>query len=102
MSKRYFVRLAEHIRIRVSLELRRNKVSNMVVQLEVFIQDWKPVARYDYAHGFPHRDLLFADGGKLKEPVEDRDLGRVATEAIEDLKKNWSHYLRRCGYETEN
>lgn len=99
VSKRYFVRLAEHLRIRVSLEVQKNRVVNLVVQLEIFIEGWVPVVRYNYAHGFPHRDLLLADGGKLKEPVEGRDLGRIATQAIEDLKKNWPHYLRRCGYE---
>lgn len=102
MSKRYLVRLTDRVRIRVALEVRKNRVVNLVVQLETFLGDWVPVVRYNYAHGFPHRDLLFADGRKLKEPVEDRDLGRIATRAIEDLKKNWLAYLRRCGYGAED
>ena len=74
---------------------------NLVVQLEVFLGEWKPVVRYNYAHGFPHRDILFADGRKVKESVEGRDLGAIATMAIQDLKANWVRHIRRCGYGLE-
>lgn len=102
MSKRYFIRLTDRVRIRVILELKYSKVADLVVQLEILLEEWMPVVRYNYAHGFPHRDLLFSDGRKLKEPIEQRGLGRIATEAIEDLKTNWLQYLRRCGYASES
>lgn len=35
------------------------------------------------------------------EEIHESDLDKVVKIAIADLKENWVHYLRRCGYEYE-
>lgn len=99
MRKNFFIQLAGEARLRVLLEIKAGKVTDLVIQLEVLINKWVPIVRYNYAHGYPHRDLILADGSKIKELLEEDDLGKIATEAIRDIKKNWLRYLRRCGYE---
>lgn len=74
----------------------------MVVQLETSIkEEWAPVIRYNYSHGFPHKDLLFSNRKKIKEDIFEDNLAKVVNLAINDLKRNWKKYLRRCGYEKE-
>ena len=118
MARNYFIDILDFVRIRVGVRLVKNKVVGMVVQLEILLDDWTPVVRYDYAHGIPHRDLMFSDGEKRKEEVEESDLnralsdkcgcatsspmlGRALSFAVKDLKLNWEKYLRRHGYEKE-
>jgi len=80
----------------------KGKVEDLIVQLETQIEEkWIPVVRYNYSHGFPHRDLIPTDGRKIKEKIDETDLSKVVTIAIDELKHNWMKYLRRCGYEEE-
>ena len=101
MARNYFIDILDFVRIRVGVRLVKNKVVGMVVQLEILLDDWTPVVRYDYAHGIPHRDLMFSDGKKWKEEIEEADLNRALSFAVKDLKLNWEKYLRRHGYEKE-
>ena len=59
---------------------------------------WKPLVRYDNAHGFSHRDTLHADGSQEKTAVYMGDMNETFTYAIADLKANWrahrDRYLR--------
>ena len=89
---------AEGTHIRVKLKVQRRQVTDLMIQLETFEDEWKGVVRYNYAHGLPHRDILFRDGKKTKEFLGEQNLNRVAQDAIKDLKENWEWYLRRCGY----
>ena len=53
----------------------------------------KPVARYDCAHGHPHRDLVDADGNvidKLGSPAG--RLAQALDHAIMDIKAHWPRY----------
>lgn len=97
-DKKFVIWLAEGVHIRVELILEQGQVSDLMIQLEVLEEKWKGVVRYNYAHGVPHRDILFRDGKKTKELLNKRNLNFIAQEAIEDLKNNWVLYLRRCGY----
>jgi len=101
MGKFYFVVLSETHRIRVRLETRKRKVENLVVQLEVLEEDWRPVVRYNFAHGFPHRGVLLRNGRTLKTNLGETNLNKVATQAIEDVKKNWRKYARRYGFDEQ-
>lgn len=50
--------------IRVGFDLERGRVMDFTVQLECWIEDrWRPIVRYDTAHGCPHRDILDWEGG---------------------------------------
>jgi hypothetical protein len=45
--------------LRVHFEIERAEIYSFVVQLECFWKGkWKPVVRYDTAHGFAHRDKM--------------------------------------------
>jgi hypothetical protein len=49
--------------IRVRLDIDRGQVTAFTLQLETFVDGrWRPVVRYDSAHGDSHRDLLDWDG----------------------------------------
>ncbi len=102
MVKRFFIELSFEDRIRVVLKINKNHVSDFVVQYETWIDDWKPVVRYDFSHGMPHRDFMMTDGRQVKEWLYGKTPEEVVNESIDDLKKNWHKYLKRCGYEKEN
>jgi len=55
--------------------------------------------RYNYVHGRPHIDLLYADGSKRKEWLGDLDLGRLIDRAQKDLSENFDRYLGQMGYD---
>lgn len=96
--KEFSIALTEYDRLRVLILTVRGRVEDFVVQLETFIDKWVPVVRYNYAHGFPHRDLLYADGRKEKEKLTIMSLEEVVIFAIKDLRENYITYLRRLGY----
>ena len=49
--------------VRVRLDIERGRVTAFTLQLETYVDGrWRPVVRYDSAHGHPHRDLLDWDG----------------------------------------
>ena len=70
-------------------------IIRFTVQYETLINGkYKPVVRYDTAHGFAHRDTLDWHGETVHwQPMHDRDDFRAAlTEAITDLTTNWQRY----------
>ena len=75
-------------------------MTRFVVQYEGMIEDeWRPIVRYDTAHGFAHRDLMHPGGETDKQPLHFPSLNLALTFAIQDLKMLWSRY--RAGYEEE-
>jgi len=78
----------------------KGHVTRFVVQYEAMIEDeWRPIVRYDTAHGFAHRDLLHPGGDTEKQPLYLPSLNLALTFAIQDLKMLWTRY--RAGYEEE-
>ena len=81
--------------IRVGFDLERGHVLEFSVQLECWIEDrWRPVARYDTAHGFAHRDVLGWSGNVVeKTPLPANwTLKRALAYAISDLKDHAATY----------
>jgi len=84
---------AEWLRLRITTE--RGNVEAFTVQYETTVEGERlPVARYDGAHGYAHRDLLDRRGrmiDKLRLPG-----GPTYKEALElgrrDLLANWPRY----------
>jgi len=71
----------------------QGRVTRFIVQYETFIEGaWRPVIRYDTAHGFPHMDRIRADGAVEKVPLLTRDLGEALTFADQDIDENWERY----------
>jgi hypothetical protein len=53
------------------------------------------VARYDTAHGTPHRDVIGKRAGLLSKAwYIDAGLDSVLREAVEDLRRNYEDYIR--------
>ena len=84
------------VRSRTILETERDKVADMVVQLEINDSGWKPVARYNFAHVRPHRDLVIK--GKTEKTWLEGNLDEIFTFARVDIRSHWEKYLEECGY----
>jgi len=60
--------------LRNLFRIHRNRVKGFVIQAEIRSviggeEIWRPVVRYDCAHGFIHRDMIASDGRKTKYRV---------------------------------
>jgi hypothetical protein len=87
----WFVRVAPgEAHVRCSYLRSGRRVLRFTVQLEILREGvGVPVARYDNAHGFCHRDTLHPDGTQDKTPVFVGDVNDTFTYAIEDFRANW-------------
>ena len=57
-------------------------------------KEWKPVIRFDTAHGFSHKDIMKTDGTTIKQPLYFDNYNLAFTFATIDLKSNWKNYRR--------
>lgn len=91
----YFISLTETDRIRVDFDLERRDVLRFVVQYETRIDnEFRPVVRYDTAHGQPHRDILGRNGQLISKDwlPNHWTLARCLTHAQDDLRAHWRTY----------
>jgi len=58
----------------------------------VVLGEWRPVVRYDTAHGFAHKDIIKATGEVVKQPLFFETYNMAFTYATLDLKMNWNQY----------
>jgi hypothetical protein len=62
-------------------------VVDIVVQYETLIEKKRhAIVRYDCAHGYFHRDVIFPNGDKEKQIIEFEDLNSALIYAEQDLK----------------
>jgi len=72
------------------------RVIEFVIQYETKVGErWFPVVRFDASHGFPHRDLLDAQGNVEKQRLSFRDYNEALAYAEADINLNWMRYKRR-------
>jgi len=87
-------------RLRVRAQRIGREIVSFAVQYEACLQGtWRPVVRFDTAHGFAHRDLLHPDGRVDKNPLPWQNYTVALTFATQELKAQWVHYRQR--YEEE-
>ena len=80
-------------RMRYRFRLEKGDVTDMMIQYEAkFEEQWHQVVRYDFAHGFFHRDLILPKGEKVKKAIEIDDMKLASIYAEEDLKDRWEWY----------
>jgi len=80
-------------RLRVNAKKEKGEILEFVVQYEALIsEDWKPIVRYDTAHGFAHKDIMRADGEVIKQPLFFESYNLAFTYATIDMKANWKKY----------
>jgi hypothetical protein len=87
-------------RFRYYHDLVQGKIVRFVIQYEAYINGkWHPIARYDTAHGRPHKDILHPDGSQEKIEFRGYSENEVLTFGERDIKANWQRY--RGEYEQE-
>jgi hypothetical protein len=80
-------------RIRFKFVVENGKVVDTVVQYECLAEGkWREVVRYDFAHGFFHRDLIAPKGETVKKRIDIDNLKIATVYAEEDLKDRWEWY----------
>ena len=89
--------------LRNVFRINKNSVSGFIIQIEISYttggQDiWKPVVRYDHAHGFIHRDMIASDGSKTKYKLGTQDTKDAIVLAIEEIRENLNLWLHQLGY----
>jgi hypothetical protein len=89
--------------LRVLFRMHGDQVARFVIQAEVKAAgwnrgEWKPVVRYDCAHGFVHRDMLHKGGPAAKVPVEADNLVAALPLIAAELQAHLATWLRDLGY----
>jgi hypothetical protein len=80
----------DEARIRCRYRRRGNRMIEYTVQLEIWqAQTWRPILRYDNAHGYCHRDIIHSDGTQTKVRIYRGDTSSNFTWAIKELRANW-------------
>jgi hypothetical protein len=95
-EREYVVLLSEDCRIRHYHNRTKSQILEFLIQLETSGKGkWKPVVRYDTAHGYAHRDIIHADGKIEKLPLSFGDYNSALTFAEMDIRSNWELYRKR-------
>ncbi len=83
-------------RVRMRIAVKNGRVIDIVVQYETFyLGKWHSIIRYDCAHGFFHRDVLYPNGDKDMQVIEFDNLETALSYAEQDLKDRWDFYKNR-------
>jgi len=91
-EKEFLLDLDIGVRLRCWHKTEGGQVTAFTVQMELLFEDqWKPVVRFDTAHGFAHRDLYRRCGGAIKTPLG-MDFRTARTFAQDDILANWRRY----------
>jgi hypothetical protein len=97
MSRIDYVRnLDADVRYRVRFIAEHGRIHEFVVQLETAVADqWKPVIRYDTAHGFAHCDRYDSAGVvKRHELLPVSDFNQALTLATRTVRSDWEALVR--------
>ena len=84
-------------KMRIRIFLKRGKVCNYVVQLEHLIDvDWKQVVRFNYYHGFYHKDFYNLEGQQIKKVNLNEFSGIIEAVdfAVADISRRYKEYIR--------
>ncbi len=80
----------------------RRHVALFRIQYEALIEgEWRPIVRYDTAHGRPHKDVMHPDGSQSKEKFPHYSNAEVLTYGQRDIRRNWRRYRRVYEQETK-
>ena len=81
-------------RVRGFFSKDRDTVTTFAFQLEAWDEGvWKPVRRYDDAHGHPHLDLMDRSGSEYKKEWLHCSRNEALTLAQTDFRENWEQYV---------
>jgi hypothetical protein len=94
-QKDFQIWLTEKVYLVVDYETDAGRVVGFVVRLMIDLEGTiYNVARYDTAHGTPHRDILTRSNKIIeKQWLVDMDFDAALTCAINDFKQNYESYI---------
>jgi hypothetical protein len=58
-------------------------------------EEWRPIVRFDTAHGCAHQDVSYPDGTQKTREMKLDDYGVALTQALRDVKARWEFYRER-------
>jgi len=71
----------------------KGRVLKFTAQFETFIGGkWRPVVRYDTAHGYVHRDVMHPNKRQEKIFIGVQSFNEGLTLTEEDIRRNWMKY----------
>ncbi|HET8524990.1 MAG TPA: hypothetical protein VFL82_17285 [Thermomicrobiales bacterium] len=94
----YFTRINSiHDPVRVRCVIDAGAVRQFTIQYEPWIEGkFRPVVRFDNAHGTPHRDVLDWDGNTITKDWDWEgvalDDGAAMNLALDELRRDWETY----------
>jgi hypothetical protein len=94
-STEYLNYLGSEDRMRVRIETERGRIIDFTIQYETVIAtEFRPVVRYDLAHGYAHRDILDPGGAVVtKEAMPSHWTMRACLDyANADIRRHWRMY----------
>lgn len=94
-EKEFYINLGTLFKDRIRLHFEKDKgqILDLVLQYETLINTkWVAIVRYDCAHGFFHRDILYPNGDKEKKVIDIPNLKYGITFAQQDLEDKWEWY----------
>lgn len=84
----------ERGRLRVVFTIDAGMVTMFVVQLEAWHEEgWRPVRRYDTAHGRPHVDVMDIRGRLREKLWLELPNNEALTLALSEINSNWEQFL---------
>ena len=91
---------SKKLRFRNIFKIKKDGKLDFTIQLEVELKagEWKPLVRWDCAHGSCHRNLIHSNGHKEKDETTTQELDKVIENGIDNLKENLKSYLEKTGY----
>ncbi|MBI5649755.1 MAG: hypothetical protein HZC40_04795 [Chloroflexi bacterium] len=96
----FTVRRSDEDLVHVVFDKEDDRVVQFSVQYLAFLQnEWRPIVRFDTAHGRAHLDISHPDGTQETRELHTQDYNAALTWAIEDLRTRWQFYRQR--YEKE-
>ena len=98
----FSIRPTEEDLIRVTFDKENDHIARFSVQYLAFLQNaWRPIVRFDTAHGRAHMDISHADDSQDTRDLYDRDYDAALTWAIRQVRTHWQFYRERYERELE-
>ena len=86
--------------VRVRFDKEGPKIVDFSIQYLAKIHDqWRPIVRFDTAHGRPHMDISHPDGTQETRDLHFYNYNVALTYAIKNIQERWEFYRER--YEKE-
>jgi hypothetical protein len=84
----------------------KKSIVGFVMQVEIRrvteTEEWRPVIRYDCAHGFIHRDMIGSNGIKTKRKLSTQNVKDAISLASDEIRSNLHSWLQELGYYSQD